>query len=230
MSSDTLIGVAGPSTDDGSFDALHFFVTRMLSQVNTATLVRVVSCTNDGGLSPVGTVDVQPLVQQMAADGSLIALPLLFQLPYFRLQGGSSAVILDPAEGDIGLAVFAQHDISAVARTGQTAAPGSYRKFDLADGVYFGGMLNATPIQYVQFLPNGGGINLVSPTEITAQAPQINLVGQVNQSGGSMNAAEEVNTPQVNASTDVAVAGLSVINHNHAGVTPGSGTTEAMQN
>ena len=70
----------------------------------------------------------------------------------------------------------------------------------------------------------------MSPTEITAQAPQINLVGQVNQSGGSMNAAESVNTPQVNASTDVAVAGLSVITHNHGGVQTGSGNSGAMQN
>lgn len=227
---DFLQGVQGPASQSSEFDALHFFVSRLLGRINTATLVRVVSCTNDGGLSPVGTVDVQPLVQQVAADGSLVAQPALYQLPYFRLQGGPSAMILDPALGDIGIAVFAGHDITNVKTTASEAAPGSFRRFDLADGLYMGGFVNGVPNQYVQFLPNGGGINLVSPTEITAQAPQINLVGQVNQSGGSMNAASELNTPQVNASTDVSVAGLSVINHDHPGVTTGSGTTGAMQN
>ena len=227
---DILLGVQGQSSRADDFDALHFFVSRLLGRINTATLVRVVSCTNDGGLSPVGTVDVQPLVQQVGADGSLVAQPALYQIPYFRLQGGASAVIMDPVEGDIGIAIFAGHDITNVKTTAAEAGPGSYRRFDLADGLYMGGFVNGTPNQYVQFLPNGGGINLVSPTEITAQAPQINLVGQVNQSGGSMNASSEVNAPQVNASTDVAVAGLSVINHDHPGVTTGTGTTGAMQN
>ncbi len=227
---DFLQGVQGPSSQSSEFDALHFFVSRLLGRINTATLVRVVSCTNDGGLSPVGSVDVQPLVQQVAADGSLVAQPLLYQLPYFRLQGGSSAVILDPAEGDIGIAIFAGHDITNVKATAAEAGPGSYRRFDLADGLYMGGFVNGLPNQYVQFLPNGAGINLVSPTQITAQAPKIYLNGDVYQSGGSLNAATVVNTPQVNASTDVSVAGLSVINHTHGGVQPGSGNSGAMQN
>ena len=216
---DFLQGVQGPSSQSSEFDALHFFVSRLLGRINTATLVRVVSCTNGGDLSPVGTVDVQPLVQQVAADGSLVAQPLLYQIPYFRLQGGSSAVILDPVEGDIGIAIFAGHDITGVKTTAAEAGPVSYRRFDLADGLYMGGFVNGVPNQYVQFLPNGGGIGLVSPTQITAQAPQINLIGQVNQSGGKLNAAE-----------DVVVAGLSTINHNHPGVQTGSGNTGGMQN
>lgn len=226
---DHLLGVAPGFTQSNQFSALKFFVERLLGRINTATLVRIISCGNDGTDIAVGWVDVQPLVQQVAADGTLVAQPALYHLPYFRIQGGASAIILDPEPGDIGIAIFAAHDISRVASTGAEAGPGSFRRFDLADGLYMGGFVNGVPNQYVQFLPNGAGINLVSPNEITVQAPQINLTGQVNQSGGSMNAASEVNTPQVNASTDVAVAGLSVINHDHGGVTTGSGTTGTMQ-
>jgi len=221
MSDEFLQGAASPSASSGEFNALHFFVTRLLGRVNTATLVRVISCTNDGGPSPVGTVDVQPLVHQVAATGQLVPQPEVYELPYFRLQGGASAVVMDPVAGDIGIAIFADHDITTVKNTGQAAAPGSFRRFDMADGMYMGGFVNGMPNQYVQFLPNGAGINLVSPAEITAQAPQINLIGQVNQSGGTMTAAEDVL---------VGPSSLSVINHDHGGVQTGTGTTGVMQN
>ena len=232
MSDEFLQGAASPSASSGEFNALHFFVTRLLGRVNTATLVRVISCTNDGGPSPVGTVDVQPLVHQVAATGQLVPQPEVYELPYFRLQGGASAVVMDPVAGDIGIAIFADHDITTVKNTGQAAAPGSFRRFDMADGMYMGGFVNGMPNQYVQFLPNGAGINLVSPAEITAQAPQINLIGQVNQSGGTMNASESMNSPQVNASVDVSVGpgGISLVNHDHGGVQTGTGTTGVMQN
>ena len=38
--------------------------------MQTATLVRVESCTNAGGVSPVGFVDVTPLVNQLTARDS----------------------------------------------------------------------------------------------------------------------------------------------------------------
>lgn len=231
MSSETLYGVAEGNVGSDPFTSTHFLVQRLLSRINTASLVQVVSCTNDGGVSPVGFVDVQMLVNQVTATGQPVPGAAIYHLPYFRVQGGSSAIILDPVPGDVGVAVFAQHDLSTVKNTAAQGNPGSFRRFDLADGLYMGGFVNGAPNQYVQFMPNAGGITMVSPTAITAQAPQINLVGQVNQSGGSMNAASEVNTPQVNASTDVAVgpSGLSVINHNHPGVQTGSGNTGTMQ-
>jgi len=213
-----LTGVASPADQTVPFDALHFFVTRILSRVNTATLVRVLDCTNDGGVSPVGTVDVQPLVQQMTATGQTVPQPTVYQVPYFRLQGGASAVILDPMPGDIGIAIFADHDISGVKATVAESAPGSFRRFNMADGLYVGGFINGVPNQYVQFLPNGGGINLLSPGAITMQGSEINLVGPVNQSGGVITAAQ-----------DVVINGLSTINHNHPGVQTGSGNTGGMQ-
>ena len=221
MSDEFLQGAASPSASSGEFNALHFFVTRLLGRINTATLVRVISCTNDGGLSPVGTVDVQPIVHQVAATGQLVPQPQVYELPYFRIQGGASAIIIDPTPGDIGIAIFADHDITTMKNTGQAAAPGSFRRFDMADGMYMGGFVNGMPNQYVQFLPDGGGINMVSPTKFTAEAPQIYLIGQVNQSGGTLTAAEDVL---------VGPSSLSVVNHDHGGVQTGTGTTGVMQN
>jgi hypothetical protein len=93
-------------------------------------------------------------------------------------------VILDPQPGDIGVATFCSRDISSVkAAAAQSAAngmpiqpqnPGSFRTFDWADGVYWGSFLGPLlPAQYVQV--NTAGITVVSPTQITLQAPTITI-------------------------------------------------------
>ncbi|PND34524.1 oxidoreductase [Achromobacter pulmonis] len=157
----------------GDYGALMFVIGQALARLNTATLVRVVSVTNNGDLSPVGFVDVQPLVNQLDGAGNAVPHAVLHQLPYFRLQGGTDAVILDPKVGDIGMAAFGSRDLSAVKESKQQANPGSWRTHDMADGLYFGGLLNGTPVQYVQFTADG--INVVSPSKVTVQAPAIEL-------------------------------------------------------
>lgn len=162
-------GQAGPADGVQNFGAITFLVSQMLNRLETCTLVRVIAVTNDGGLSPVGLVDVQPLVNQLDGNGNAMPHGQLFQLPYFRLQGGTDAVILDPKVGDIGMAAFASRDLSAVKASKQQANPGSWRTHNMADGMYFGGMLNGVPVQYIQFTE--GGINVVSPSKVTVQAP-----------------------------------------------------------
>ncbi|MHB1953090.1 MAG: hypothetical protein ACYCOU_05030, partial [Sulfobacillus sp.] len=136
-----------------------------------ASLVKVKACTNKGGLSAVGTVDVQILVNQI--DGQGISTPhvTMYGLPYLRLQGGSNAVIVDPQVGDIGIAVFASRDITNVKSTKGQSNPGSYRMHDFADGLYLGGLLNGIPTQFVQF--SSSGISIVSPNEVAIQAPAV---------------------------------------------------------
>ncbi|KAG1078294.1 hypothetical protein G6F40_016769 [Rhizopus arrhizus] len=71
------------------------------------------------------------------------------------------------------MAAFGSRDLSAVKASKQQSNPGSWRTHDIADGLYFGGLLNGTPVQYVQF--TAGGINVVSPSKVTVQAPNIEL-------------------------------------------------------
>ncbi|KAG0922750.1 hypothetical protein G6F31_019785 [Rhizopus arrhizus] len=71
------------------------------------------------------------------------------------------------------MAAFGSRDLSAVKASKQQSNPGSWRTHDMADGLYFGGLLNGTPVQYVQF--TAGGINVVSPSKVTVQAPNIEL-------------------------------------------------------
>ncbi len=143
------------------FNAHHFLIQQLIGKISTATLVQIVAVTNSGGVDAVGFVDVHPLVNQI--DGLKNATPhgTIFNVPYFRIQGGANAVILDPEVGDIGLAIFADHDISTVKVTKKDANPGSFRRFDMADGLYIGGFLNAVPTQFVRF--HSGGVDIKTP-------------------------------------------------------------------
>jgi hypothetical protein len=153
----------------GTANNLRFAIRQALNKIQTATLVQVVSCTNDGDASVVGFVDVLILVNQQNSAGVGIQEGQLVNLPYMRMQGGANAIILDPQPGDIGIAVFASRDISTVIATKKQANPATFRTYDFSDGLYIGGVLNGTPIQYVQF--NSEGITIVSPNQVTLQIP-----------------------------------------------------------
>jgi hypothetical protein len=169
--SDGYAGQQQTTDQTGDFNASSAIAAALIARIRNCTLVKVVAVTNVGGLMPVGMVDVQPMVNQL--DGAGLATPhgLLHSLPYFRLQGGTDAVILDPKVGDIGIAVFADRDISSVSNTKAQANPSSGRRNSMADGLYIGGVLNGTPVQYVQFQTSG--ITIHSPTKITLSAPII---------------------------------------------------------
>lgn len=206
---------------------LSFAIRQMLARTATCTLVKVVACTNAGGLSPVGTVDVQPIINMMSADGTTWEYGPLFKLPYSRLQGGASAVILDPQPGDIGLVSFVSRDISVAKSAAGRAQlqgdargvpPGSARQFDISDGVYVGGILNAAPTAYVRF--SAEGIEVLSPAKVTIQAPTIELKGAVVQTGGDVSMSATLTV-----ATDVIGGGIHLKTHTHGGVTAGGANT-----
>lgn len=159
-------GQADQTSGGSEFNAISFVFSQLLGRIATATLVQVKAVSNTGGVSPVGTVDIQPMVNQIDGGGNATPHGTIFSLPYFRLQGGTNAVILDPQVGDIGVAVFASSDISVVQETKAVANPGSRRTFDWADGLYLGGFLNGTPTQFIQFV-EGGGLSFKSTGKIT---------------------------------------------------------------
>lgn len=155
-------GFTKPSTTWGEYNQFLFLIRQQIAKLQTSTLVRVESCTNDGGLSPVGFVDVTPLVNQIDGAGNPTPHVTVYGLPYLRIQGGSKAIIIDPEPGDIGVALFASRDISKVKSTKAQANPGSLRSYDFADGMYLGGMLNGEPTQYIRF--SDDGIEVVADT------------------------------------------------------------------
>ena len=233
----------------GEFDRIAFMVQQALAKMQTATLVRIESCTNSGGLSPVGFVDVTPLVNQIDAQGNPTPHVTIYNLPYLRLQGGANGIIIDPQKGDIGVCVFASRDISKVKSTKKQANPGSHRQYSFSDGMYLGGMLNGTPTQYIQF--SAAGIRIHSPTQVKLDAPDVLIEAQTVEINASASATVTTPTFTVKGATvlngtvsqtgggsarfsgsmtvdgDVTAQGTSVHNHVHGGVQPGGGNTGA---
>lgn len=136
----------------------------------------------------VGFLSAIPLIcsYQAGVGGTKKRLEptIIPKMPYFRLQGGLAAVVNDPQPGDIGIAIFAQQDISRLFGletsgeggdegggsdlppepgvqeddgTQQPVLPGSFRTFDMSDGVYIGGILNKAPVAWIEFKQQGEG-------------------------------------------------------------------------
>jgi len=211
----------------GLYNNIYYAIWQSLSKIQTSTLVKVMNCSNSGGLSPVGTVDVLPLVNQVDAANNAIEHETIYVIPYFRLQGGANAVIIDPAVGDIGICVFSNKDISNVKETKAQANPASARQFDYCDGLYLGGFLNGVPSQYIIF---GSGITIHSPTSITLSSPSIihngttTLNGPLAQNAGEGGGAASIVGP-VTVTGSLTANGVSVSGHHHGGVQSGSDST-----
>jgi hypothetical protein len=166
------LGALDPWSTQGEYNSHLFVINQAISKIQTATLVRIEACSNDGGLSPIGQVDVLPLVGQVDGFGRITPHVTLYGLPYLRVAAGSSGIILDPQVGDIGVAVFASRDISSIKATHKPGGPGSGSRYDYSDGIYLSTVLSASaPTQYIQF--NEDGITAVSPQAVTVTAPSI---------------------------------------------------------
>lgn len=160
----------------------EFILERLIGRAYTIALVKVNEVV-PGGTGPVGFLSATDLIQQM--DGNNVGIPNvpMENLPYFRLQCGGNAIIMDPKPGDIGLAAFARRDISGLKQSKAEGAPPSLRTHDVSDGLYIGGFLNSAPSQWIQFLDSG--IKVHSPSNITLEAPAITAIGNLSVSTGA---------------------------------------------
>jgi len=190
---------------------MRFMVQQLQNKLCTVAPVRVQSSSSAGALALAGRVVVRPLVMQTTGNLETVPHGDIFDIPYIRIQGGANAVIIDPVTGDIGLALFAMRDISAVKASGVESPPGSRRVYDWADAIYLGGILNGIPTQYIRF--SSDGMELVSPTAVRIMAPMITLDGAV------------MATSTIVAMTEVTAAGIGLTTHHHSGVQTGGGTS-----
>lgn len=225
-----------------------FIITKLIRGVHTCDLVKVLAVNPVS--DRVGFVTVQPLLQDADTNGVVIAQTPIYNVPYMRYQGGSSAIILDPAVGDTGIAMFAEADITNIKQTLAEGAPATDRMHSTADALYIGGVLNPAPTQYVKFQPGGAGIDIVSPGEVTLQAGttvkiQSGTTTTVTAPGGFIvNANMQLNGTMSGTATgvgayqfagtivapDAVINGVTQSTHHHGGVQTGGGNTSGPSN
>jgi hypothetical protein len=196
------------------YNAISFLVEQAIKGlVNTAIPVRVDSCTKPGVGGSAGYVSATPLVQQRGADGKALDTVSLPQLPYIRLSASTAAVVIDPQPGDVGFAVFAQQDISNLkAGSSDPVQAGSFRTFDMSDGVFIPAILGVAPTTYVHLDPEKGEITLKAPTKITIEAHQIELKGPVKMGGAG---SSDTITLDGNVSTNGNITAAGNVNAGH---------------
>ena len=151
----------------------NFIMRRYMATVRTATLCKVIHVNNNGSVAPAGLVDVQIIVNQMDGAGNQIPAPIVYNVPYNRVQAGTNAIIMDPQVGDMGAIVFGERDLSLVIANKAAANPGSNRRNSVSDGLFVSPMLNGTPEQYIQF--NTSGITFLSPKTIAFTAEELDI-------------------------------------------------------
>ena len=189
------LGVAPETARNSLPNAVDFMVRQIVKGlVNTAKVVKVVAAYPGGTDGPAGYVDILPLVCELDADGNVLSPTTIYHVPYFRLQAGVAAVVIDPVPGDIGVAVIAQSDSSAVPQVAtQPVQPGSYRRYSEADSFYVGGFLNKAPSAWIE-LTQEGIINITAKNGVN------------------------IDTPNVTISGDIICGGFSFLGHTHTGV------------
>lgn len=224
-SQDNLLGQSRAESLGGEVGVLQSIVNGLIGRIQTVTLVQVVRVKSQG-VEPVGFVDVRPLVSQINQSGQVVAHGVIHNIPFMRLQGGTSAVIIDPKVNDIGMCGFCSRDISSVKTHKQMSPPQSRRQFDWADGLFFGGFLNGTPEQYIQF--HDSGIKIFSPNNIEIIGKNVDIVGEQIKLQ-SANAVQFAGGQGIQADGDVRTNNISVNDHTHPNVESGNDVTGKAQ-
>lgn len=184
-----------------SYQSLMFLINSVVNNVNTAELVKVIAVDESKK-----EIDVIPIVAKPDSEGQRIEPAPIYGIKYIEWQYGTNAIIATPVVNDIGLLVVCTKDVSSI----ESGLVGSYRRYNLADGIYFGGLcgFNATPTQYIKFDENG--IEITSPTAIAVNAPQatVTTTGDTTITAGG-NATITGNAIAITGST-VAISGSAV--------------------
>ena len=85
------------------------------------------------------TIDVQPMIDQVDSQGNREAHGTVYGIVVARQHHGNTAILADPAVGDVGIASICDRDISSLmSNQGAQSGPGSGRRFSFSDAVYMG--------------------------------------------------------------------------------------------
>lgn len=208
-----------PFTSTSEQNALDYLMlTKILTTVHTAIPVRVDKVVRPNHSGGAGYLSATPLIMQVDNEGNGLPQVSIPKLRWFRYQAGTCAIICDPKAGDVGLAVFAQRDVSVLTGGNEPKRPDTYRAFDMSDGFYIGGYWGQIPQTYIEI--NDGQV------EIKAN---VHIIGKVTTTDTITADKDIITKANVTATGDVSGKSISLSSHVHGGVESGSSTTSTPQ-
>jgi hypothetical protein len=180
-------GQIGVTDDSSEYNNHIFIIEQETGKIRTSTPVKIIAV-HGGGVGAPPTVDVQPMVNQTDGAGNSTPHGTIYGIPCSRNQGGLNAIINDPVVGDVGHMVISDRDISSLkANNGAQSNPGSFRKGNMADGVYHAGMLQKTaPNQYIQFRSDGITLADNKGNTIVTGSAGVNINGLIIDKNGNL--------------------------------------------
>ena len=162
-------------TSDGNLMAKVF--QKLLGEACFIEIVQVQSVQGQ-------TCTIKPLLAKRDPSGAKIPTTPVSGIPFFRLQMGTSAIKMNPKQGDIGLLLCCDRDITNILATKSESMISSGFTHSKKDGIYLGGieLLNADPTEYIEF--TGAGINIISLGNVVINGVTIQPDGTIISKDG----------------------------------------------
>ena len=152
-------GQADPFDSNSLFDVINFMISQKVAKIAVAKMVQVVAVGSS-------TVDVQILTNQLDGSGNATPNAKVYGIPFFQMRGAGWSISLPPSVGDVGMMCCSDSDISALKNAAANNAtnlqvnPGSYRRNNISDGLYFGGFLNSAATKGTFALGSDGSLTI----------------------------------------------------------------------
>lgn len=125
------------SLNDQLQDAIEAVVSNVLSGVHTCLPGRIESYDESEQKA-----NVQPLIKKRYADGELVNLPIIVNVPVIFMRGGGALFSFPISVGDGVLLFFAERNIDLWLTKGGVVEPPDRRKFDLSDCIALPGLVD----------------------------------------------------------------------------------------
>lgn len=184
---------------------------------------------------------VQPLVKQVATNGTPTNRPQLASIPVYQIGGGGFILSFNLKAGDLGWIEANDRDISLFLQTYQMETPNSNRVKSFSDAVFYPDVMKGYTINsedesnaVLQTLDGTTRIALfsdhvkITTPKVIIDSPSVTMSGTLAVTG-AITSAESVTAPMVTGSTNVVFGGISGTGHVHSGVQTGSSNTGAAQ-
>lgn len=85
-------------------------------------------------------VDIQPLLKRKFANGDLVSLPVIQNVPVHIIRGKDYSIKVPIVVGDTGMAIFAERSLDVWGVSGGLVDPADTRMHDLSDAIFVPGL------------------------------------------------------------------------------------------
>lgn len=137
-------------------EAVRSAIIKELSSIHTCLPGRIEKYDNTKQLA-----SVTPLIKKKFADGTLLPMPIIENVPVVWPRGGGASLTFPLEQGDGVLLVFSERSMDTWLSVGGEAEPGSPTMFDLSDAIAVPGL---NSFNVASHSPNNDDVQLTKGT------------------------------------------------------------------